>query len=133
MSTLPDDIQAVAIHLYEVCKRYGLKHVKFDQYMDSTCSQNGPDQLTIEIEHPFGGVKIDKEYFCMPDQSNLVSPKVSDGVALLVKSHQERLDRQQKKIREAEESSEESRRKIEAVSLLDPSVLDQIVIALGEN
>jgi hypothetical protein len=131
--TLPEEIAALAKQLYEVCERYKVETVVLTQHIGQ--HDDSMNQFTVEIEHKLGLIDIVKDppYFCMPENGEEIAPALSAGIACLVDHKKRALLNARSDLSEAENDLITCEDNLRTVSLLDPGVLDQIVMAMEES
>lgn len=132
MTTLAEDIEAQARQLFELCKKHGLKHVGQSLVVDPV---NGESQLTLNIEHPLGRIKAAKTsgYFNLPEDFGQLRHEIACGIKALGNQYQSIYNANKLTVVKASANIDDCREKIRVISMLDPTVLDQIVISLEET
>ena len=125
--SLPEDIEALVRHAYEVAVKHNMAVVNVDMIITPPRST-----VYLKLKHGVGGDIIDDDHFAVPKNFGKLRAAVAKGVKRLVIAHQEVKKTYEAQLADAHRQITKSAAVAHDIAMLDPGVLDQIAQALEE-
>jgi len=126
--SLPEDIEALVRHAYEVAIKHNMAMVNVDMTIIPPRSN-----VCLRLQHSVGGDIVDDEiHFVVPKNFGKLRAAVAKGVKRLVIAHQEVKRTYEAQLADAHRQITKSAAVAHDIAMLDPGVLDQIAQALEE-